>query len=342
MSFQTSHSAYQLKQPYLNLIPQHDYISLCQPYIYLDATLVSPTIQSQHTFRWTQIGGIPCTLVGIDTNISATYAKPVGINYIDDKKFRLYVDERFLYSKYYDTNVYSTPIEFVTNGLATSVKSESFLFTNGQQVLDTQMYFMPSLPGINDPQNSFNSTSMLLMWKSPSIDKLPAIITKTTLQENSSGSFVDVLTVNGPYAQFVYPVINNNASYRVLTTYSENKVITYALGSTSKLVLTGNRLVTDERLNGSINTSNRNEYILTKTSRSLLTLNTPNSINEQVEHNTTVINTSIRNEYSKGSTSRSLEIITGPTEDCPVQLTSSSRNEYKTTYTLLTRASIGL
>jgi hypothetical protein len=342
MSFQSTSCTYLLRSPYFGIIPQPDYISICQPYIYLDSSLISPTILSQHTFRWAQISGSPCTIIGSDSNLSAVYAKPTTTSNVDDKIFRLYVDERFLYAKNYDTNVYATPIEFVINGLSTSVKSESFLFTNGQQVIDTQMYFMPSLSGINDPQNSLNGTSMLLMWKSPSVNKSPAIITTTVLQENSTGTFVDVLIVNGYYSQFVYPVINNNASYRVLTKYNENNVITYALGSTAKLVLSGNRLVSDERLNGAINTSNKNEYQVTKTSRSLLTLNTQNSINEQVEHNTTVINTSIRNEYVKGMTSRSLEIITGPTENCSVQLTSSSRNEYKTTYTLLTRASIGL
>lgn len=340
MSFQVSYSTFILRIPLLTFIGQDNIISICQPYISLSITLIAPTLQSDHTFKWTQISGTPCTLVGSDTGLSVTYAKPIGTGVGDDKVFRMTIDAGSLYQKIAETVVYSTPIDFVTNVVSTSIKNEFYKFTEGQQVTKQQIYYLPAVPGINDPQTSYNGTGLIMMWLTPAVGKSPAVIINTTLQENLNGSFIDVQNTPGFHNQFMFSGINLNASYRILTTYNVGGVSTYALSDAVRPTSIGNHLSIDERT-GIVNTSNRNEYIVAKISRSLLTLNTPNSISENIELIDRVINTSNRNEFVRGNISRSLEILNVPDEVISTNISTSGRNEYKTTYIVVQHAIIG-
>lgn len=341
MSFQVSYSNFVLRVPFLRFQGQVNYISICQPYIQLSVTLIAPTLQSEHTFKWTQISGAACTVVGSDTGLTVTYAKPSGSGGGDDKVFRLTIDGGFLYQTTFDTTVYSTPIEFVLAPVSTSSREEFYEFTAGQQVTQSQIYYFPVLPGINDPQTSYNGTGLMMMWLLPAASKAPAVIINTTVQENLNGFFVGVQNTPGLHAQFIFPTLNISASYRILTTYKEGGAYTYAMSDTFRPPTIGNHLTADERLNGALNTSNKNEYVVTRITRSLLTLNTPNSIPEKIELIDHVINTSSRNEFVRSAISRSLEVLTVPDEIMQANISTSGRNEYKTTYIVLQHAAIG-
>lgn len=292
-----------------------------------------------HTLEWTQIKGGPCELISGANSLTVTYEQsPVR----DDKVFRLTVDKGQKKEKTFDVDVYSTPIEIQPWPLTTSERHEFDLAIAAHKVLESQIQFLPALSKANEPQSIVNGTKYMMWWTPPS-DSLALV--KVTLEENATGQFAVVYTPPLT-AQYIYTTVNKLASYRVKTTFIRPNRERFTAQGDTVLPNIGNYVACTETAT-TLSPSTLGEFGSTRTTRSLILFNQPNTPSEVLEQLSVYLEASDLGEFSTTRTTRSLKWLNTPFkpgeifEPLPVYFATSELGEFGITRRYQYRSQIG-